>query len=127
MASIVGFGSVGLLAVALFAFWPSYIAKPFPSIDLYTHLHAAIGVLWLLLLALQGWLIATNRRSAHGAIGRASYVIAPSFVLSAVLLAHFRSSRMDDATFAQEAYTLYLPLSAALLFGAAWTMAMLNR
>lgn len=48
-------------------------------------------------------------------------------MLSGILLAHQRFSRMDDATFAAQAYTLYLPLSAALLFGAAVTLALVRR
>jgi hypothetical protein len=48
-------------------------------------------------------------------------------VLSSLLLAHHRFSRMDAATFEREAYTLYLPLSAALLFACAYALAVVHR
>jgi hypothetical protein len=56
----------------------------------------------------------------HRLVGRASYLLAPAFVASSLLLAHHRFSRMTPETFAQEAYALYLPLSMALLFGVAY-------
>ena len=127
LQSAVAFGAVGLLALTLFAFWPTYLSKPFAPIDGYTHFHAAIGALWLLLVLTQALLIVARKRPVHRALGRVSYVAAPLFVLSSVLLAHHRFSRMDPATFNQEAYTLYLPLTAALLFAAAWSLALVYR
>lgn len=117
------FGSLTLFVLALPAFWPAYLSKPLAP-DRYTHFHAAVGALWLALLIAQPALIALRRSDVHRAVGRAAFALAPLFVLSAILLAHFRFSRMDTATFAAEAYTLYLPLSAALLFGAAFALAM---
>jgi hypothetical protein len=57
---------------------------------------------------------------AHRLLGQASLVIASAFVLSSVLLAHFRFSRMSAELFARKAFTLYLPLAVALLFGLAF-------
>jgi len=41
------------------------------------------------------------------------------FVVTAVLLAHHRASRMDPATFEREGFGFYLPLAMAALFAAA--------
>jgi hypothetical protein len=124
--SLVAAGAVGLLVLALVAFWPLYLSRPFASIDAYTHVHAAIGVLWLGLLITQPLLLLASRSATHRALGRVSYVLAPLFVVSSLLLAHYRFSRMDAATFEREGYTLYLPLSAALLFACAFGLALVH-
>jgi hypothetical protein len=72
-------------------------------------------------------LIRTGRRGAHRALGKVSYLAAPLFLLSGLLLAHYRFSRMEEATFASEAYTLYLPLSVSLLFLVAYVLALVHR
>ena len=109
------YASVALATLALFAFWPTYLSKPIGNADAYTHLHVAIGTLWLTLLVTQPMLIRRRRPALHRRLGQTSW-----------LLAHHRFSRMDAATVGQEAYTLYLPLSAALLFAAAWALALIH-
>ena len=127
MPSVVAFGSVALLTLGLLAFWPNYLSKPFAAVDGYTHFHAAVGASWLLLLLAQSLLIRAGWRDIHRALGRLSYATAPLFVLSSLLLAHYRFSRMDPATFEKEAYTLYLPVSAVLLFACAYALAIAHR
>lgn len=116
-----------LLALSVLAFWPGYLSRPATSVDGYTHVHAVCGTLWLSLLLAQSLLIRAHRRRAHILLGRASLVCAPAFILSSVLLAHYRFSRMDSATFSKEAYTLYLPLSAACLFALAFCLGIVFR
>jgi hypothetical protein len=118
---------LGLIVLAVAGFWPTYLNQPFAKLDRYTHAHAALGAFWLLLLLGQILLIRSGRRGVHRQVGRLSYVAAPFFILSSVLLAHFRFSRMDEPTFAKEAYTLYLPLSVSLLFVCAYGLALLHR
>lgn len=120
-------GTAALLLLSVFAFWPAYLSKQFPGLDGYTHFHAVVGLLWLLLLAAQALLIIRARRSMHRALGRLTFVVAPLFVLSSVLLAHYRFSRMDPGVFEREAYSLYLPLSAALLFSVAYWLGLRTR
>jgi hypothetical protein len=120
-------GSIGLLVLAILAFWPKYLSKPFGPIDSYTHFHAIIGALWLLLALAQAILISTGKHALHRSLGRLSLFIAPLFVVSAILLAHYRFSRMDARAFDREAYTLYLPLSAAVLFAAAFLLGLKYR
>jgi hypothetical protein len=120
-------GTLGLLCLAGFAFWPTYLSKPFGTVDGYTHFHTALGTSWLALLSIQSLLIVRHDRGRHRVLGRISYALAPLFVLSSVLLAHHRFSHMEPSTFEREAYTLYLPLSAAALFAVAYCLAIRYR
>lgn len=120
-------GSIALTALVLFAFWPGYISKSPRAIDPYTHFHAIVASLWLLLLVAQPALLAARRLEWHRALGRMSWILAPGFAISAILLAHSRFSRMDDSTFVREAYSLYLPVSATLLFILSFSLAMAYR
>ena len=56
-----------------------------------------------------------------------SYVLAPLSVAVSVLLARSRFRAMDEATFAGEAPTLFLPLSAAALVGLSYSLAIACR
>jgi uncharacterized membrane protein YozB (DUF420 family) len=116
VAPLFSLGTLLVAVLAVLAFWPNYLSRPFGSLDAYTHLHAFAGTLWLGFLVSQPLLIKLGRRSWHRHMGRASLAGAVLFVASSILLAHYRFSRMDPATFSREAYTLYLPLSAAALF-----------
>lgn len=127
LRSVAPLFALGLIGLTIVAFWPSYLGRPFANVDRYTHAHAALGTIWLLLLLAQTTLIKAGRRGLHLALGRLSYAAAPLFALSGVLLANFRFSRMDEATFAKEAYTLYLPLSVSLLFLCAYGLALVHR
>lgn len=118
----VAIGSLALLLLAAVAFWPQYLSRPGASIDAYTHVHAFLGLLWMLVLIVQPWLVATRRMPVHRALGRFTYVLAPAFVVTGILVAHVRFSRMPDEIFVREAFSLYLPLFVATLFGLAYSM-----
>jgi hypothetical protein len=108
-----------LLALALGAFWPMYLSKPFVALDRYTHAHAAIGLAWMLLLVAQPLAIRHGWRASHRVLGRVAVLVATAFVVSGVLLAHFRFAAMDEPTLLKEAFFLYLPLHTAVLFALA--------
>jgi hypothetical protein len=108
-----------LLLLAVVAFWPMYLSKSWSSIDRYTHAHAALGTLWLVILILQPVLILLGYRRTHRMVGRTALFVAFGFVLSGLLLTHFRVSRMTEAAFAKDGVYIYLPLAVALLFAAA--------
>lgn len=109
----------GLMLLAFIAFWPLYLSKNWTAIDPYTHAHALLGTLWLVILIAQPILILRGNRLAHRIAGRTSLFIALGFILSSVLLTHFRASRMNEAAFAKEGMYIYLPLAVALLFATA--------
>jgi hypothetical protein len=113
--------------LVLVAFWPGYFSKPPSAVDGYTHFHAAIAALWMLLLIAQPLLVLKRRMRLHRLLGRSAWVLAALFVLSALQLAHFRFAAIDGPTFTREAYTLYLPISAVVLFIVAFTLGMFHR
>jgi hypothetical protein len=86
-----------------------------------------LGAAWVVMLLAQALLVRTGRLAPHRFLGRASYIVGPAFALSGLLLAHYRFSRMEAATFEQEAFSLYLPLSVVVLFLAAYALGMRYR
>lgn len=96
-----------------------YLSRDWSAIDRYTHVHALLGALWLLVLLVQPLLIQRGWRAAHRSSGRIALLVALGFVASSVLLTHFRFSRMPQEVFAREGIYMYLPLAMALLFAIA--------
>jgi hypothetical protein len=117
----------GLLLLAAAAFWPLHLSKSWAAIDRYTHAHALLGTLWMLLLVVQPLFILRGRKLAHRMAGRTSMFVALGFVVSSLLLTHFRVSRMTEASFAKEGIYIYLPLAVAVLFAAACALGFLWR
>jgi uncharacterized membrane protein len=115
-----------LLAVALLAFWPSYVSRPLASSPV-THFHAFTATLWMLMLIVQPLAIRKRRLTLHRALGRVSYILAPLVVISMLLLAHDRIRGLTGARYAFQTYILYLQLSLALLFAVAYTLAIVKR
>lgn len=119
LTAVVAITAATLLALAVGAFWPMYLAKPFAGVDRHTHAHAAFGVAWMLLLVLQPLALRAGRPAIHRALGRFGLLVAVAFAVSGVLLAHSRFAAMDEATLVREAHFLYLPLHTAVLFAVA--------
>lgn len=117
----------GLLALALVAFWPSYLSKLFDTSNVYIHLHAITASLWMLMLVVQPLAIGARRFTLHRFIGTASYVLAPSFIAIVVLLANSRIRGLQGQAFAFQTYVLYLQLSLAALFGLLYALAIRTR
>jgi len=118
---------VTALMLAVLAFWPQYLSRSPADIDRYTHLHAALGTTWLVVVIAQAVLMRRGKLTWHRRLGRTTWILAPAFALSGVLLAHYRFSRMTAERFATEAPTLYLPLASSLLFALAWSLGMARR
>jgi uncharacterized membrane protein YozB (DUF420 family) len=108
-----------LLVFAAAAFWPMYLSQNWAGIDRYTHAHAAFGALWMAILVVQPVLIRLGYRFAHRTTGWVALFVAVGFVISGLLLTHFRVSRLTEAAFAKEGIYIYLPLSVAVLFAIA--------
>ncbi len=83
---------VGFLALAVWAFWPSYFSRLFEQPTLLHHAHGIVLVLWLAMLVTQAQLIRTQRRSVHRQLGKLSYVVAPAVVLVTTAFVHQRMS-----------------------------------
>jgi len=112
-ASIIVAASVPLVVMA---FWPLYLSRPFASVDRYTHLHAGVGLLWLVLLIAQPAAVHTRHFVLHRALGRISYVLAAAFPVAGILLSHHRLASMDSGRFAAEGFGHYLPFYATTAF-----------
>lgn len=115
-----------LLALALLAFWPPYLAK-LPAGDFHVHVHAGLMLAWFGFLFAQPQLIRHGRRDLHRLLGRVSYLLVPVITLQSILLAHARFRVLDDATLQADGHFLFLPLSAAALFLLVWMLGVANR
>jgi hypothetical protein len=112
-----------LLALSAMAFWPRYLSK-LGAADFITHLHAAFGVAWLLLLIVQPLLAMRPRTlGQHRVLGRVACGVGVVFVLLGVALAHHTADRMGEQEFARWGYSIYLPLSMTLIFAVALALA----
>ncbi len=116
--------AVVLLLIAAIGFWPDYLNKPWKGIDAYTHVHAALGTAWLLLLIAQPLLIRSRSSATHRLLGQVSIVLAAGFVVVGILLTHVRFAPMPPEVFARAAPFMSLPLTMTLLFAAAFLLAL---
>jgi hypothetical protein len=83
---------VVFLALTVWAFWPSYIARLFEQPNVWFHAHGIALALWLCMLVVQAQLIRTQRRSWHRQLGKLSYVAAPAVVVVTTVFVHQRVS-----------------------------------
>ena len=81
---------VVFLALAVWAFWPSYFARLFEQPNLWFHAHGVALALWLGMLVVQAQLIRTQRRSWHRQLGKLSYLLAPAVVMITTVFIHQR-------------------------------------
>lgn len=127
--STVAFSAVGavLVLASVAAFWTPYFSHPTSITEPYVHGHVFFVALWMSALIAQPLLIRARRLDLHRAIGRASFALAPLVAISALLLAHSRFDRMDEATFARSAFTLYLPVMSTAAFLASYVLAVAYR
>lgn len=116
-----GYFFIVLFIGALFAFWPHYLSR-LPNDDVHAHLHAALAVTWCALLIMQPFLIRARKNDLHRRLGAFSKLVAPAFVVAAVLLAHHRVAVMPDAKFAADPAGLFLGLAAAVDFAVAYSL-----
>ena len=90
----------GLFLLALVAYWPTYFSRVL-SADHYTHFHASLAAVWILMLAAQPMLIRSKRLAWHRLLGGFSYALAPLIVVSIVLLAHSRIKGLSGESYAR--------------------------
>jgi hypothetical protein len=116
----------GLLLLAMVTFWPTYVSLSPSANSLYTHFHALVATAWVLLIA-QPMLMRSGRLRAHRRLGKVSWVLAPVFVIAAVLLAHSRISGLEGPRYDIQTYVLWLQLSLTGVFVLSWALAMATR
>ncbi len=76
---------VAALAVVVAGFWPSATGAVGPLSPM-SIVHGIVATLWMVMLIVQTWLIGRRGLAWHRAIGRASYVVAPLLIGSALVV-----------------------------------------
>jgi MFS superfamily sulfate permease-like transporter len=75
---------LGLLALTLLAFWPSYLSQ-LPAGKQAWHVHAASALLWTGLVIIQSWSIHSGQRALHRYSGYASFALFPLFLVGGMM------------------------------------------
>ena len=70
---------LALQPVTLLAFWQSYFGR-LADASIAHHIHGITGTAWILLIALQSWLIHHGKASAHRAFGRVLFLLVPIMI-----------------------------------------------
>lgn len=117
----------GLLLLSIVTFWPTYVSLPPSANSPYTHVHAFLAVMWMLLLIVQPWLVRSGRLRTHRRIGRLSWILAPVFVIAVILLAHHRIKGLEGPAYDIQTYVLWLQFSIITVFSLSYALAMFHR
>lgn len=115
-----------LLALAVFGFWKPYFSQLGAAQGM-AHLHAAAMLAWIGMLVAQPLLIRSRRLAWHRRIGRASYVVVPLIVVSALVLAQLRIRQVPPEMLPVQQFILFLGVSMAILFAVVWGLAIRHR
>lgn len=113
-----------LLALAVPAFWPSYIRPRTFESDWHVHLHGAALLAWALMLIVQPLLARGGRLRLHRLVGKASYVVAPLVVVSTLLLMRYRLAGGPNP---ELTYFLWVQAGLTALFAIAYAQAIRHR
>lgn len=118
---------LSLLALTvLVGFWPSYFST-LSTISTGPHVHGLLMLLWIVLLISQAFLIRSENRSLHRALGKTSYVLAPVIVWSGLAVAQDVLWRGPGGVTMSEAQAFALPLAPILGFALCWGLAIFYR
>ena len=123
---ISGYYFIGLFALVILGFWPSYFAKFFngtADFNFYFHFHAAMVTLWIAMLITQPILIRKKKLVLHRLIGKLSYALFPLIFLSVVLLVHSRHN-IDEPDLD---IRLFVPFKDLIILGTAYFIAIKYR
>ncbi len=91
------------------------------------HVHAALMMLWIIMLFAQAWFIRTKRFQWHRIVGRSSFVVAPLIIVSGLLVAH-DSLNQNPGGIAPEIAQLEATTWGQIVpFGVLWALAIAYR
>lgn len=116
-----------LMALAVVAFWPGYLAVPKLALSGWLHFHAVTGTLWIFMLIVQPWAIRTGRRGLHVFLGRLSFVLVPLILVAFVGLAHSSMQGKSAQGQAVDAYFLYIRVVLVAMFAATYFLGVIHR
>ena len=108
-----------LLAVSVLGFWTPYFSRLTAAQGL-AHVHALMMLAWIGMLVAQPMLIRSRQLAWHRRVGKASYVVVPLMIISALLLAQLRMRTVPPQMLPVQQFILYLGVSASLLFVVIW-------
>ena len=91
------------------------------------HVHAALMMLWVLMLIAQAWFIRTKRFRWHRTVGRSSYVVAPLVIVSALMAAHDSLIRSPVGITPEIAQLEVTTWGQIVPFSLLWALAILYR
>lgn len=123
---ISGYYFIGLFALVILGFWPSYFSKFFNGagdFNFYFHFHAAMVILWIAALITQPILIKKKKLKIHRLIGNLSYCIFPFIFFSVILLVHSRHNINDENLDIR----LFVPFKDLLILAVAYFIAIRYR
>ena len=112
-----------LIPLTFLGFYRTYIVQ-FPNfkddITIYTHMHAFIASIWILMLIIQPLLILKKKYSLHRTIGKLSFIVFPLLILSFIpqIIRIFNSGNINN---------LFFPLADGLLLIIFYSLAIYNR
>ncbi|MEP3210448.1 MAG: hypothetical protein ABJN95_14705 [Maribacter sp.] len=121
-----GYYFLGLLALAIAGFWPSYFAKFFDGtadFSFYFHFHVFFAVLWIAMLIAQPILIRQKKFELHRKIGKLSYFVVPLIFISIILLAHSTLKGPKENV----GLELWIPFKDLLIFAVGYGIAIRYR
>jgi len=108
-----------LLSVGVFGFWKPYFGR-LGAAQALAHLHALAMLAWIGMLVAQPMLIRGRQLDWHRRIGKASYVVVPLIVISALWLAQLRIREAPAQMLPMQQTILYLGLSTSVVFVVIW-------
>ena len=118
-----GYILVLLIPIAFLAFYKTYFVQ-FPNfkenITTYTHLHALISTMWILILILQPILIEKGKWKIHKVIGKVTYILFPILILSFIplIISMYHSDHPKK---------IFLPLSDSIMLTLFYFLAIYNK
>ena len=118
-----------LIPAAVLGFAKSYFnGHTFSGLPLsaLVHVHAALMVLWLLMLTGQAWFIRTRRYTLHRWVGRSTFIVVPLILVMMLLVVHQTLNRNPEITTLDARFKLY-DLLQVVGFGLAWALALVYR
>lgn len=121
-----GYFFIGLFALVLLGFWPSYFSKFIDGtadFNFYFHFHAVTATLWLILLIIQPILIRKKKILLHRSLGKFSYVLVPLIFISVMLLGHNRITGNEEDL----GLSLWIPFKDLFILGIAYFIAIRYR
>jgi hypothetical protein len=118
-----GYILVLLIPITFLAFYKTYFVQ-FPNfkenITTYTHLHAFISTMWILILILQPILIEKGKWKIHMVIGKITYVLFPILILSFIplIISMYHSDHPKK---------IFLPLADSIMLILFYLLAIYNK